>query len=103
MLVLAHGHEVTSYEDFEQTRRESGMFLGQAARPGDVVQTCYGYFAFGASQTTIKENCPLSSASRWRNRGGTTTAHAPVMAVADRRIPARDRAFTWRGRLRPSY
>ncbi len=59
--VLSHGHKVGSYEAFERTRKEAGIFLGQIARPGDVVETCFGWIAYGALQTTIREKCPLST------------------------------------------
>ena len=69
---LARGHTVSDYEAFEETRKEAGIFLGQIARPGDVVETCYGWIAYGALQATIKETCPLSTrkpvaAPRWHD------------------------------------
>ncbi len=60
-VVLTHGHQMDESEAFEQTRRESGMFLGQVARPGDVIATCFGWPAYGALQAIIKETCPLST------------------------------------------
>jgi hypothetical protein len=58
---LIHAHTVDDHETLDQTRREAGIFLGQVARPGDVVVTCYGWTAYGALQTTIAEACPLST------------------------------------------
>jgi len=59
--VLLHGHQVSSYEAFEATRRQAGVYLGRVAAPGDVVETCFGWIAYGAEQTTVKETCPLST------------------------------------------
>lgn len=69
---LTRGHRVDDYEAFDQTRREGGIFLGRIARPGDVVETCAGWTAYGALQTTIRETCPLSTrmpvaAPRWHD------------------------------------
>jgi hypothetical protein len=58
---LAHGHQPDSYESFEATRRQSGIYLGRVAPPGDVIETCFGWVAYGAEQASIKETCPLST------------------------------------------
>jgi hypothetical protein len=59
--VVAHGHTVDAYEAFEATRRDSGYYLDRVTRPGQVVETCYGWPAFLDEQAVIKETCPLST------------------------------------------
>lgn len=58
---IAHGHTEDPYESFERTRMETGWYLSAHAKPGDVVETCFGWPAFYAKQTVIKETCPLST------------------------------------------
>jgi hypothetical protein len=59
--VVAHGHTVDAYEAFEATRRDSGYYLDRVTRPGQVVETCYGWPAFLDEKAVIKETCPLST------------------------------------------
>ena len=58
---VVHGHTVDGYEAFEGTRRDSGYYLDRVTRPGQVVETCFGWPAFLAEQAVIKETCPLST------------------------------------------
>jgi hypothetical protein len=58
---VVHGHTVDGYEAFEATRRDSGYYLNRVTRPGQVVQTCYGWPAFLDETAIIKETCPLST------------------------------------------
>ncbi|MFA5885865.1 MAG: hypothetical protein WDA60_18585, partial [Acidimicrobiia bacterium] len=58
---VAHGHTVDDYEAFEATRRDAGVYLGTVAREHDVIETCFGWIAYGALDNPIKETCPLST------------------------------------------
>lgn len=55
------GHHPDAYEQFDATRREAGRFLGRSAAAGEVVETCWGWVAFGAPTNPIRETCPLST------------------------------------------
>jgi hypothetical protein len=59
--VLAHGHQMDDYESFELTRKEAGLYLKGVVRPGQVVETCWGWPEYETEQATIKETCPLST------------------------------------------
>ena len=59
--VIAHGHQMDDYESFELTRKEAGLYLKSVVRPGQVVETCFGWPEYEAEQATIKETCPLST------------------------------------------
>ncbi|HSZ36982.1 MAG TPA: hypothetical protein VK773_07810 [Acidimicrobiales bacterium] len=59
--VVVHGHTVDGYEAFEGTRRDSGYYLNRVTRPGQVVETCFGWPAFLDEKAVIKETCPLST------------------------------------------
>jgi hypothetical protein len=56
-----HGHRPNDYEMLDATRREAGRFLGRTAKPGEVIQTCFGWVAYGAPYNPVKETCPLST------------------------------------------
>jgi hypothetical protein len=58
---VLRGHRVNDYERFEATRRDAGIYLRDHARPGDVVETCWGWVAYEALQTVIDETCPLNT------------------------------------------
>jgi hypothetical protein len=58
---VVHGHHVTSYEAFEQTREETGIYLAKVSKPGQVLQTCVGWPAFEDESVVIDETCPLAT------------------------------------------
>ncbi|MFN8050280.1 MAG: hypothetical protein U0Q22_02485 [Acidimicrobiales bacterium] len=59
--VVAVGHRVDANERLEGTRWAAGRYLGRRVEPGDVVETCFGWIAYGAPTTPIQETCPLST------------------------------------------
>jgi hypothetical protein len=61
---VVHGHQVVGYEAFEATRRDTGLYLAGVTRPGQVVETCFGWPAFEDEAAAIKETCPLSTRKR---------------------------------------
>lgn len=58
---LKDGHRIGEFEAFEATRRSAGQFLADTAADGEVVETCFGWPAYGALQSPIDEVCPLST------------------------------------------
>ncbi len=58
---VVHGHQVAGYEEFEATRRQTGIYLAGVTRPGQVVETCFGWPAFEDESAVIRETCPLST------------------------------------------
>lgn len=87
-VVLTHGHQMDGYEYFEQTRKQSGIYLSQVASPGDVIATCFGWPAYEAPQMTIKETCPLNT----RNPVAEPTWYDGIswMEYDENRIPKPD-------------
>lgn len=61
LLLLKNGHVVSDYEQFEATRKDAGIYIGSQAKAGEVVETCFGWIAYGALDQPIKETCPLST------------------------------------------
>lgn len=59
--VVESGHQVSGYEDFEATRKAAGEYIRNHAGPGDVIETCFGWVAYGGKENPIKETCPLST------------------------------------------
>ena len=78
---VAHGHTEAAYEAFEATRLESGVFLGEVARPGSVIQTCFGWPAYEALQTTVLETCPLNTRKPVGAPTWGETANATMKAI----------------------
>lgn len=58
---LVDGREMDEYEAFENARAEAARRLGRIAEPGDVIQTCFGWFAFEAPEAVIDETCVLNT------------------------------------------
>jgi hypothetical protein len=58
---VMHGHQVDAYEAFEGTRRQTGVYLAHVTKPGQVVQTCFGWPAFEDESAVIEETCPLNT------------------------------------------
>jgi hypothetical protein len=58
---LVGGRTMGQYEAFENARREAARQLAERVEPGDVIQTCYGWFAFEAPEAVIDETCPLNT------------------------------------------
>jgi len=59
--VLQQGHQVSDYEAFEKTRQGVGIWLDMNTKKSDVVETCFGWIAWGARSNPILETCPLST------------------------------------------
>ena len=59
--VIRAGHIEDDYEQFERTRMMTGWYVADHAKPGDVLETCFGWPAYFAKQQVIKETCPLST------------------------------------------
>lgn len=47
--------------EFETTRREAAKFLATQVQPGEVISTCFGWFAYEARRNPISETCPLNT------------------------------------------
>jgi 4-amino-4-deoxy-L-arabinose transferase-like glycosyltransferase len=63
---VRHGHQLDSYENFEAVRKQAGIDVSRLARPGEVIETCYGWVAYENERSPIKEStartkCPLST------------------------------------------
>lgn len=82
---LADGRPYDEYESVEGARRAAAKHLESIAAPGDVIATCFGWFAFEAPDHQILETCPLNTRKPVGNpRWGTlytvpATAPAPVL------------------------
>ena len=59
--VIKHGHQISSYEGFEKTRAEAGIWLGTHVPKSDVIMTCFGWVAWGVKENPFFETCPLST------------------------------------------
>lgn len=58
---LLHGRQLGEYEAFENARAEAARRLGEIVEPGDVIQTCFGWFAFESPEAVIDETCALNT------------------------------------------
>jgi hypothetical protein len=61
---VTDGHQIDDTEAFEATRRDAGLYLGRVATAHEVIETCWGWIAYGAPDNPIKETCPLSTRKR---------------------------------------
>ena len=59
--VFADGRKISDYERFESLRLKAGIFLGSNVKPGEVIETCFGWIAYGAPFNPIRETCPLAT------------------------------------------
>lgn len=88
---IANGRVMGEYEAFENARREAARQLAAMAQPGDVILTCYGWYAFEAEQAVILESCPLNTREpvgppRWYGAGQFPGFQEPEVSASARHV-----------------
>jgi hypothetical protein len=79
---VRNGRPYDEYESVENARRAAAKHLDSIAAPGDVIATCFGWFAFEAPDHQILETCPLNTRKPVGNPRWGTLYTVPASAPA---------------------
>ena len=79
---ISDGRPYDEYESVEGARRAAAKHLESIAGPGDVIATCFGWFAFEAPDHQILETCPLNTRKPVGNPRWGTLYTVPATAPA---------------------
>ena len=58
---IVNGNSGTDFDKVESTRRDAAKYLATIIEPGEVIATCFGWFAYESRTNPILETCPLNT------------------------------------------